>query len=106
MTEASSAANRDSAYQQLDLQRRQIRILRLLPGSGGEPVNCTLLTAYLDDDPSYEALSYVWGDPILCEPIVVDGHARQVTINLAAALNSLRHLGIARDLWTDALCIN
>ncbi|KAK4443203.1 hypothetical protein QBC34DRAFT_443528 [Podospora aff. communis PSN243] len=55
--EADSAA----AYEQpLDLQGRQIRILRLLPGEPEDPIHCTLHTAYLDDeDTGYDALSYV-----------------------------------------------
>ncbi|KAM0426550.1 hypothetical protein ACHAPT_008242 [Fusarium lateritium] len=93
-------------YHQLELSQRQIRILRLLPGDGQEPVRCELETAFLADDPSYQALSYAWGDPLDRRPIFVDGKTTNVTVNLFNALRRLRLQDDEQRLWVDALCIN
>lgn len=61
-------------YNTLNPERREIRLLKLLPPrSGPSParsalVNCTLEHVSLDDEPQYQALSYVWGDPALTMP--------------------------------------
>ncbi|KAF5639579.1 heterokaryon incompatibility protein (het-6OR allele) [Fusarium sp. NRRL 25303] len=94
------------AYRPLDLLKRQIRILHILPGQHGEPVRCTLHTASLDDSPSYEALSYSWGDPHICYIIEVDGQQATVTENLYNAIRRLRFVDRTRHIWADALCIN
>jgi len=92
---------------QLDLHNRQIRILRLLPAPNRtDPIQCALYTAYLDDDPSYEALSYAWGDATVTRQIFVNKSRVNVTENLAAALRNLRRRFHDRCLWVDALCIN
>ncbi|KAK0619069.1 heterokaryon incompatibility protein-domain-containing protein [Immersiella caudata] len=89
------------------IYRRQIRILRILPGESGDPVHCELYMKYLDDKNSwYDALSYIWGDPTIHQPITIDGHTCDVTTNLAAALRSLRRLDKCPNLRSDALCIN
>jgi Heterokaryon incompatibility protein (HET) len=61
------------------------------------------LSAVHDD---YEALSYVWGDPLIRENIELDGVEFQVTTNLHAALRHLRWVTRPRLLWIDAVCIN
>ncbi|KAF3763584.1 hypothetical protein M406DRAFT_233130, partial [Cryphonectria parasitica EP155] len=95
-------------YQQLDSVKDEIRILSLLPGRPNDAVETTISVACLDDDPYYEALSYVWGDsrPEFCRWIRVDGQKRWVTQNLWAALRRLRRTDEERKLWVDALCIN
>jgi len=62
----------------------------------------------LDEAPFtfYEALSYTWGDATITESITLDGHAFQVTRNLAAVLRRLRGRTRKRYLWVDAICIN
>ncbi|KAM7211348.1 Heterokaryon incompatibility protein (HET) domain containing protein [Rhypophila decipiens] len=90
----------------LDRTSRDIRILSLKPGKRTDPIVCTLSTTSLDDNPRYEALSYVWGDPSICEKIILDNQERDVTVNLFAALRRLRYPKKERHLWVDALCIN
>jgi hypothetical protein len=80
--------------------------LTLQAGAWGDPIRCSLRTVRLEDDPQYEALSYAWGDPAICRPIIVDGRECQATVNLVSALRRLRFLDQARRLWIDALCIN
>lgn len=59
-----------------------------------------------DASPAYEALSYVWGNPTVTLPILLDGQDFQVTANLASALRHLRYHDRNRTLWIDAMCIN
>ncbi|KAK5651493.1 hypothetical protein OQA88_11947 [Cercophora sp. LCS_1] len=80
-----------------------------MPGKPSDPIICSLSTASLDGNPQYDALSYVWGDPTICDKIIVDQQERNVTANLYAALRRLRNLRDAtepKELWVDALCIN
>lgn len=88
-----------------------IRILEVQPGAAGSLLKCTLIHATLsacakDIYDQYIALSYVWGDPH--NTTVVSVHACQfaVTVNLAAALNALRHITKPLKIWADAICIN
>ncbi|KAM0340591.1 hypothetical protein ACHAPU_010428 [Fusarium lateritium] len=93
-------------YTPLDSERDQTRTLHLLPGNQHDPIRCVLQTAFLKDNPKYEALSYTWGDPGDYRYIKVDGMRKEVTVNLYNALYRLRHLAEERCLWVDANCIN
>lgn len=55
---------------------------------------------------AYEALSYVWGDSNLVEPIYCCGKTLRVTLNCLKALKYLRRENESRTLWVDAICIN
>lgn len=98
-----------SIHSPLDSNRHQIRLLVLQRGHEDEPIHCTLRTCCLIGAlPSFEALSYVWGDAALTTPIYV-GSLRtrfDATTNLACALSHLRYRDRDRVLWVDALCIN
>lgn len=48
-------------YDQLDVESSEIRILILLPGYTMDLIRSKQVTS-LDKSPSYEALSYVWGE--------------------------------------------
>jgi hypothetical protein len=81
----SSAAS----YSELPIDPKlEIRILELLPPASPEPteIHCNLTTARLADKPSYEALSYAWGDPVFPEKIYLPTGYLAITSNLAAAL--------------------
>jgi hypothetical protein len=56
----------------------------------------------------YEAVSYVWGAPILTFPVhhTTDGSRIFVTENLDHALRRLRRRLGPRWLWADAMCID
>lgn len=49
-------------YQDIDFDRKEIRLLELLPGVRSDLVCVKLLHASLDAEPHYDALSYMWGD--------------------------------------------
>ncbi|RYO20565.1 hypothetical protein AA0111_g10058 [Alternaria arborescens] len=83
-----------------------LRLLIVHAGGVSEPIRCTLRTVSFRDKPSYEALSYTWGDTPTTESIEVDGFDIQVTANLEQALRHLRDVEIDITLWVDAVCIN
>jgi hypothetical protein len=90
------------------LGQQEIRLLSILPGIGGEPVQCSLRHTDIDDAQStYIALSYTWGPPTDAHhPIKLDGRDILVRHNLYYALLSLRKRDIAHPFWIDMLCIN
>ncbi|KAK0741857.1 heterokaryon incompatibility protein-domain-containing protein [Apiosordaria backusii] len=94
-------------YTPLPDSASSIRLLRLLPGSRQQDIECMLyvteLTAAVDQ---YEALSYVWGDALPTTPIQVNGGTLQIGLNLRTALLNLRLINQPRILWFDAICIN
>jgi hypothetical protein len=55
---------------------------------------------------SYEAISYVWGEPIFNTSIRTTRGSIPLTDNLANALRRFRLSDQVRFLWADALCIN
>ena len=109
-------------YEQLKCEDEpcwQIRLFRVSPGKKGSEIQGSLSQFSLDHAPPYEALSYVWGNPILedddipfeKEPersraIRLDGHHFIVGRNLHSALQHLRHEDKPRILWIDAVCID
>jgi hypothetical protein len=63
---------------------------------------------FLDENPKFEALSYVWG---VCKeedlvPVEVGGHEFRVTPNLKDALQYIRKEEEDICMWADAICIN
>jgi Heterokaryon incompatibility protein (HET) len=87
--------------------KSSIRLLHIKPGKISDPLICSLHVADLRDDTlSYEALSYAWGDRSTVFPILCNGIATSVQVNLRDALQRLRLEGERRTLWVDALCIN
>lgn len=57
----------------------------------------------------FAALSYVWGDGILRENIILNGEVVSITANLAIALRTLAADEVFTGqyrLWVDAICIN
>ena len=99
-------AVRERIYQPLPKDSHNIRLLSLLSGSWGEVIRCVVRPVSLEGTPEYEALSYVWGDPKVTAPIILNGCEFSATTNLVAALRRLRLEDRSRTLWVDALCIN
>ncbi|KAJ3543656.1 hypothetical protein NM208_g3461 [Fusarium decemcellulare] len=118
----ASDGSRDFDYASLPLnpQTHEIRILSLqvnpLSTKTHEvPIRCSLSVASLEDNPSYFALSYVWGDPVRCREIIVNGRRSSITSNLDIALRRLSGWFQANDfvdddgtvsMWIDSICIN
>lgn len=113
----------------LDPSSMEIRLLQILPKRSlaydGPPTNddiytledtvhCTMfrtsLSSTIARPPSFNALSYVWGNPKEKTNIVINEAVVAVTCNLESALRHLRdhHNGATGGLpiWIDAVCIN
>ncbi len=82
------------------------RLLEIQPSSDPSlEVECTLHEANLLAKPKFKALSYVWGDPSLKVPILLNSKRYDVTKNCYGALLRLRELG-ETIVWIDAICID
>jgi hypothetical protein len=82
------------------------RILELLPGKEDDPVSCLLHVADLSEpskSPTFEVISYAWGDATVRTPIICHGKQVQVTRNLRCALIHFRYHDQSRFMWADAL---
>lgn len=99
-----------SVYTPLRREYREIRLVSLKPGDPEDDIQLSVSVISLDDDPKYDALSYVWGDldDTYRYRISLSGQAFQVTRNLRDALIRLRQpkRGKARTIWVDAICID
>ena len=87
----------------------QITTLRGVERMYGAPRNTikgNMAKVSLDEQPEYEALSYVWGGTTDMVPLRVHQDTIYITKNLALALRHLRRMASPRVLWIDALCIN
>ncbi|KAI0863795.1 heterokaryon incompatibility protein-domain-containing protein [Xylaria cubensis] len=72
-----------------------------------DTIHCQLIVTELTDIESYDALSYVWGDPNVREHILVcNGHSVKITANLWSALQDIGTKWPEKRLWVDAICIN
>jgi Heterokaryon incompatibility protein (HET) len=96
---------RSLTYEKLDPPKSEIRLLEIWLSDDG-CVQCKLTKCSLNDNPTYYALSYVWGDPTVTQDIVVNGTTFAATVNLVAALEFVSKSDGSRSLWVDAICIN
>ena len=92
----------------LTADSRQCRVLNLLPGPFDADVQVEMRVMSLDnwEAEQYECLSYVWGDPSVTRPILVNNLQVQVTTNLYDALQHVRKRNESVKIWVDAVCIN
>ena len=105
-----------SLYKSLPIRGEDVRVIKLKPGRGSDPISCDLFVRSLKSLKStsepqshlllYKALSYVWGEPIFSNPMLCNGHQFSVTSNLCSALQHLRNDVSPVILWVDQICIN
>ncbi|KAK0621040.1 heterokaryon incompatibility protein-domain-containing protein, partial [Immersiella caudata] len=99
-------------FTQLDISKREIRVLRIEPGNFEGAVAVSISVVSLNDQPVFNTLSYAWGDASARCTIDLNGHEISVTVNLESALRHLRsHASGLMDvlstlLWVDAVCID
>ena len=98
--------SKSQLYAHHPLNSTSFRLLTILPGEGHEGIVCTLSTTSLYTQISYKALSYVWGEVIHQNCIIVSGCRFNVTVNLYNGLLRLRDPKRFVRLWVDAICIN
>jgi hypothetical protein len=91
-------------------QPTEIRVAIIEPSIDREaPLQFSFHQARLEElEGRYEAVSYVWGAPILTSPVhhIADGSQIFVTENLDHVLRSQRQPLDTRWLWSDAMCID
>lgn len=96
----------------LNLDTKEIRLVRFLPSSTPSSIACEFERYSLYDAKLYIALSYTWGDVTsTVHEITVDGYPIFVRQNLWYYLQQLHSLddeaeGHSVALWIDALCID
>ncbi|KAK3986131.1 heterokaryon incompatibility protein-domain-containing protein, partial [Cladorrhinum sp. PSN332] len=97
----------DTIYQPINSHTGEIRLL-VLSGSLCEDGSPEYVFKYakLCDEPIFEALSYVWGDPTPVKLVLVDGVSTKVPRNLGIILPYLTSRLFSCPIWIDALCIN
>lgn len=95
----------------------QTRLIKLLPGTVTDLVECELVPADLialpglglsdtGDMVPYDCLSYSWGYPVFSHRVLCNGFEVPVIASLYDALRHLRLADHHRYLWIDAFCIN
>jgi len=84
----------------------ETRLLHLEPGSDGDDIRFSLHPVRLSNKPSYEAISYCWGDAGENCEVYCEDELLLVTSSLYTALRRLRRRDAVRVFWADAICIN
>jgi hypothetical protein len=85
---------------------RAIRLVELLAGHPSDPIRVSLLSFQLNLAPTYDALSYVWGDSSDRATISCNDKPFSITANLHWALRRARLPDESRFIWADAISIN
>ncbi|EWZ99831.1 hypothetical protein FOWG_00219 [Fusarium oxysporum f. sp. lycopersici MN25] len=86
----------------------EIRLIKLHPGSGDDPLRADILHASLDSDVvgRYEAVSYAWEDGHTTNKLETPRGILLITPSLLHALHRFRLKEESRILWADAVCID
>ena len=88
------------------LHQHAIRLLELMPGKADDKLVGSMKTVRIDHTPSYEAISYAWGNPERTAEILCNDQVFGITASLSGALQRVRRADEARLLWADAICID
>ncbi|KAH8900633.1 hypothetical protein GQ53DRAFT_628404, partial [Thozetella sp. PMI_491] len=93
-------------YRPLDAKKREIRLLVIQRRVPFIPVRCNMIHVSLDDEPKYEAMSYVWGNPTRTHLVRVDGKVIPITESVRGILEQKASISGPKKVWIDAVCIN
>ncbi len=83
-----------------------IRLLLLHRRNPIDAINCTLFEVDSKAAPSYEAISYTWGNPLETGDIRVNGFRLRIPKSAYTILDNRSSLWTPRLLWIDSICIN
>ena len=106
--ESTGQVSQAGLYEPLTADKREIRLLTILPGHQYDALACTMDIADIDDDDcvKYETMSYCWGDIFEQDHISVNGKQQRVPLSARAALLRVREESAPRVVWIDSVCIN
>ncbi|KAF5969542.1 heterokaryon incompatibility (het-6OR allele) [Fusarium coicis] len=104
----------------LSVERQDIRLLHVEPGTFDDPIRCSFRSASLKEVEAkaidFHALSYCWGDPTEREDIFLskegefDNGREALPFSIGkSAAQAIRRLRLEREtlvIWIDAVCIN
>ena len=104
---SNSEKDTNEIYTPLDPSNQEIRIVGLYPSYQTEsPIYCRIRKVSPNDCPTFDALSWAWGDVSNRKPIFLNNKRWLAPETLVKSLYDLRDLRRERSLWVDALCIN
>lgn len=83
-----------------------IRLVQLKPGRRNEDVSVQIVPVPFNEAPTYEAISYAWGEVNVTEPVSVNGVKCRIPVNLLAFFRQRQSMPDQSPLWIDALCID
>ena len=96
----------------LSIERKSIRVLRIddsaIDNQSQQVLQARLRVVDLVDNPTFNAVSYVWGAHDSSPPrtISCNGLSMDITSNCWAALCAITQRFGPSDVWVDSLCIN
>ena len=103
----TSAGPREQLLYDRRLLNAEVRLLIISPSpDASHSLECQLRCVDMNTTPSFEALSYVWGDPEERAVFQCDGKHFSSTASLHRALVRIRPSDKPRAVWADAVCIN
>ncbi|KAF2260852.1 hypothetical protein CC78DRAFT_447525, partial [Lojkania enalia] len=83
-----------------------IRLFTIELGIGEDPLRCRLKHAVLISCEAYEAISYVWGEPVYSYSLICNDQILMITPSLRDVLLRVRRTHVSRTIWADGACIN
>ncbi|KAF7938340.1 hypothetical protein EAE99_002012 [Botrytis elliptica] len=108
-----------ASYQYGILRKGYIRLVSIKAGNADDPIELEMnhvkfhpvaiygvLPSFFPNVPTYEALSYAWGESEDTVPIKLNGQPFNITTNLHSALLVLRDNSNPPSLWIDAICLD
>ncbi|ETS87891.1 hypothetical protein PFICI_01719 [Pestalotiopsis fici W106-1] len=98
--------DKSQLYQSLDLLKKEIRLLEVLPGPSDTALHGRLLHTSLQDPVPYETISYCWGDASVRGTLMIDEFEFDAPLSSLTVLKCMRRPDAPRRLWVDAICIN
>jgi hypothetical protein len=96
----------------------EIRVVDIQPGQFDDPIQVSIRVVDFQDEPQYEALSYVWNpttgpinprndhDPKILVTTASSATYLPIGWNLDIAIRHLRHKNTVLTMWIDAISIN
>lgn len=85
----------------------EFRLVELKPSTRNDSeIRLGLVTAHIDNPPSFLLLSYVWGNPVKKHILNCNGHDIGVLPGIHDFLHAMGPSNKSRLIWIDYICIN